>query len=90
MQIYSVNKSINEYEVDENDLFNFLKSRYSQYEDVKNISSLKELIDLFGCLDEFDKDIKDYLGINKINGTCIENWEAYFKEYGDACMNYND
>lgn len=55
MKVYRVTRKIEAFEVDENDLLNHIKEcDYSNDEDIQNAESMKELIENFGSLSDFE------------------------------------
>ena len=88
MEIYKVEKNIIAYDINENDFLNFLKSKYSNDEQIQDIKTYKELISLFGCLDEFEFELNEFL-INT-NNELMKKIDYYFDEEDEAWRNYGE
>lgn len=89
MKVYRVTRKIEAFEVDEEALLNRIKKcDCDNDEDIQNANSMKELIKLFGSLNDFDAEVEDFCKEGEIVIDSVlyeDNWgEAYnIIEWGD-------
>ena len=88
MEIYKVEKRMIEYEINENEFLNFVKSKHPNDIEVQNIKTYKELISLFGCLDEFEVELNKFL--IDTDSELITKIDYYFDKDDDAWRIYNE
>lgn len=81
MKVYRVTRKIEVFEVDEKDLFNHIKEcDCSNDEDIHNATSMEELIDNFGGVNDFENELEDFCN----NGEIIADSVLYENDFDEA------
>lgn len=87
MTIYETVRRVYAYDIDENDFLRFLKKIHLSDSDIQKASSLRELIDDFGCLDEFGGELDLYLFQKDMNEKAehmTDSSSSYYEDWEDA------
>ena len=84
MKVYKVVRKFHEYDIDDNDFLKFLKEENPDDEDIQNATNLREVIDRYGCIDEFDGDLERYIYISGSKKQKMDSWVAFYEDIDDA------
>jgi hypothetical protein len=84
MKIYKTTRCVTQWDVDEKDFLNFLKTENLHDEDIQKAENLKELIEEFGDIDEFSADLDKYLNSDICKMDIFSSSNHYYDNYIDA------
>lgn len=90
MTIYQTVRRVYAYDIDENDFLQYLKKTNPDYEDIQKANSLRELIDMISCLDEFGGELDTYLFNKEMHEETeyiTDSPSSYYEDWEDA---YNE
>ena len=85
MKIYKTTRKVEQFEIDENKFFNWLKKKYPEDRDIKDLNSIEELKKEFGDISEFSEELEQYLIFieSKILDKSSTFYDNYEKAYDD-------
>ena len=87
MTIYQTVRRVYAYDIDDNDFLQYLKKENSNDTGIQKTNNLRELIDDFGCLDEFCGELDHYLfkkDMSEKTEYITDNSSSYYEDWGDA------
>lgn len=86
MKIYKTTRKVEQFEIDENKFFNWLKKKYPEDRDIKDLNSIEELKKEFGGISEFSEELEQYLIFmeNKDESKILDKSSTFYDNYEKA------
>lgn len=82
MKIYKTTRKVEQFEINENKFFNWLKKKYPEDRDIKDLNSIEELKKEFGGISEFSEELEQYL--TSIESKVLDKSLTFYDNYEEA------